>query len=78
MWSRLLVWLQGLKIHLKRDRYFLDQIIFPVWLEGAEAQPDEPGWISWIKEMLPQSQEIYISYLIRNGEARKVAHMLLS
>lgn len=77
-WSRLLVWLQGLTHFLQREYYLLNQTIFPLWLEGVKAQPHEPGWMEWIKRMLPQSRGVYITYLIENGEARQVAHMLLS
>lgn len=77
-WSRLLVWLRGLTRFLRRESYLLNHEIFPMWLDAAEAQPEEPGWIEWIKQMLPQSQDIYTAYLIENGEARQVAHMLLS
>ncbi|MDF2938753.1 MAG: hypothetical protein K0Q90_4126 [Paenibacillaceae bacterium] len=77
-WSRLLYWLQALTFHLKREPYFLEQNIFPLWLEAAEAQPDEPGWLLWIKQMLPLSRGVYITYLIDNGDARKVTHMLLT
>lgn len=77
-WKRLLLWLQSLATPLKRDPYFLEQVIFPIWLEAAEAEPDEPGWRKWIEGMLPQAREVYTAYLIRNGEAKQVAHMLLS
>lgn len=77
-WSRLLVWLRGLTRFLRRESYLLNQEIFPMWIHAAEAQPEEPGWIEWIKQLLPQSRDIYTIYLIENGDARQVAHMLLS
>lgn len=77
-WSRLLVWLRGLTRFLRRESYLLNHTVFPMWLDAAKAQPEEPGWIEWIKQQLPQSQDIYTTYLIENGEARQVAHMLLS
>ncbi|WP_416216338.1 hypothetical protein [Paenibacillus mesotrionivorans] len=77
-WSRLLVWLRGLTRFLRRESYLLNHEIFPMWLNAAESQPEEPGWIEWIKLLLPQSQDIYTIYLIENGDARQVAHMLLS
>jgi hypothetical protein len=77
-WSRLLVWLRGLTRFLRRESYLLKHDIFPMWLDAAEVQPEEPGWIEWIKLLLPQSQDIYTTYLIKNGDARQVAHMLLS
>jgi hypothetical protein len=77
-WSRLLVWLQGLTRFLRRESYLLNHEIFPMWIDAAASQPEEPGWIEWIKQMLPQSQDIYTIYLIENGDAKQVAHMLLS
>ncbi len=77
-WGRLLVWLRGLTRFLRRESYLLNHEIFPMWIDAAASQPEEPGWIEWIKQMLPQSRDIYTIYLIENGDARQVAHMLLS
>lgn len=77
-WSRLLIWLRGLTRFLRRESYLLNHEIFPMWIDAAASQPEEPGWIEWIKQLLPQSQDIYTIYLIENGDARQVAHMLLS
>jgi hypothetical protein len=77
-WSRFLVWLEALRPQLKRSSRYLEEVIFPYWLEGIEAQKSDPAWTAWMESMLPRSQAFYSEYLIRNGQARKVVHMHLS
>lgn len=78
LWSRLLLWLQKLDTTLKRDVYYLENVLFPFWLKAVAAQPEEPAWRSWMESMLPQSRGVYSAFLIRSGEGRRVAGMYLS